>query len=275
MYIKSPLNYTGGKHKVLNQFLPYIPKTNRFVDVFAGGFNVGINSNSKIVICNDIYKQVVEIIEYFHNNSKEQTIYEIENNIIKFNLEAKNQESYIKCRDFYNNGNQSPILLFTLICFSFNHMLRFNKKGKYNVPVGQRCFNNNIKNNLINFINSLQNNEQEFLFCSCDFNRLNYIRGDFVFCDPPYLLSSAFYNINWSVEDEKKLYILLNELNDFGIKFGLTNMLRYKNNENELLSNFMKKYNVLEINNDFSNCIYTKNINSNKNEITKEVYVYN
>ena len=46
-YIKSPLNYTGGKYKLLNSLFDIFPNNiNTFVDLFAGGFNVGINVNA-------------------------------------------------------------------------------------------------------------------------------------------------------------------------------------------------------------------------------------
>ena len=36
-YVKSPLNYTGGKHKLLPQILPLFPEEiNTFVDLFTG-----------------------------------------------------------------------------------------------------------------------------------------------------------------------------------------------------------------------------------------------
>ena len=42
--IQSPLNYTGGKYKLLPQILPLFPKEiDCFVDLFCGGCNVGIN----------------------------------------------------------------------------------------------------------------------------------------------------------------------------------------------------------------------------------------
>jgi DNA adenine methylase len=42
--IKSPLNYIGGKAKILDQILPLFPKSiDNFVDLFAGGCNVGVN----------------------------------------------------------------------------------------------------------------------------------------------------------------------------------------------------------------------------------------
>ena len=44
--IQSPLNYTGGKYKLLPQILPLFPKEiDCFVDLFCGGCNVGINRN--------------------------------------------------------------------------------------------------------------------------------------------------------------------------------------------------------------------------------------
>ena len=43
-YIKSPMNYTGGKYKILEHIIPSFPaEMNNFVDLFAGGLNVGIN----------------------------------------------------------------------------------------------------------------------------------------------------------------------------------------------------------------------------------------
>lgn len=36
-YIKSPLNYVGGKYKLLNEIIPLFPENiNTFVDLFGG-----------------------------------------------------------------------------------------------------------------------------------------------------------------------------------------------------------------------------------------------
>ena len=46
--IASPLNYTGGKYKLLPQLLPLFPnEVNTFVDLFCGGCNVAVNANAK------------------------------------------------------------------------------------------------------------------------------------------------------------------------------------------------------------------------------------
>ena len=50
-YIKSPLNYTGGKHKLLPQILPLFPtEINTFVDLFTGGGNIAVNVNANKII---------------------------------------------------------------------------------------------------------------------------------------------------------------------------------------------------------------------------------
>lgn len=60
--VKSPLNYVGGKFKLLPQILPYFPNDiDTFYDVFAGGFNVGINIKAKKIICNDLEPAVISL----------------------------------------------------------------------------------------------------------------------------------------------------------------------------------------------------------------------
>ena len=53
--VKSPLNYTGGKFKLLPQILPLLPNDiDTFIDLFGGGLNVGVNVKANKIIYNDI-----------------------------------------------------------------------------------------------------------------------------------------------------------------------------------------------------------------------------
>ena len=46
-FIKSPLNYTGNKYRILNQIIKYFPKNQySLLDLFCGGATVGINANA-------------------------------------------------------------------------------------------------------------------------------------------------------------------------------------------------------------------------------------
>ena len=48
--IKSPMNYIGGKYKLLTQILSLFPsKINKFYDVFGGGANLSLNVDSEYV----------------------------------------------------------------------------------------------------------------------------------------------------------------------------------------------------------------------------------
>ena len=63
--IQSPMNYTGGKYKLLPQILPHFPKEiETFVDLFCGGCNVGINVKAK----KHIYNDADEHLLYLYNN---------------------------------------------------------------------------------------------------------------------------------------------------------------------------------------------------------------
>lgn len=65
--IQSPLNYTGGKYKLLPQILPLFPKDiDVFVDLFCGGCNVGINVDCNWVIYNDLNENLLYLYNTFN-----------------------------------------------------------------------------------------------------------------------------------------------------------------------------------------------------------------
>ena len=149
--IKSPLNYTGGKYKLLPQLLPIIlprPHTNEintFVDLFTGGGNVVANINAKKRIANDINGSVIDIFKTFQTKALDDILKEIYSKIEEYNLTIDNQESYNVFRNMYNKSTEKdPIDLFVLICYSFNHQIRFNSKGEYNMPFGKNRSQFNI-----------------------------------------------------------------------------------------------------------------------------------
>lgn len=61
-YIKSPINYAGGKYRLLKKIIPMFPQNiNTFVDLFGGAFNVGINIEANKIIYNDIIHYLSDI----------------------------------------------------------------------------------------------------------------------------------------------------------------------------------------------------------------------
>ena len=181
--IKSPLNYVGGKYKLLPQILPLFPDNiDMFIDLFGGGFNVGINVKANKIIYNDLCWQVVELLSTMKLTSLEDQLNIIKLYIDKYNLSKENQEGFLKLRSHYNK-NHLPILLYTLICYSFNNQIRFNSKGEYNIPFGKREYNKSLQNKLKLFVNELHK-KNIYLF-SKDFRELkiNFLKeNDFIYC---------------------------------------------------------------------------------------------
>lgn len=64
-HIKSPLNYTGNKFRILDQIQPYFPKKiDVMVDLFCGGATVGLNTECNKVIFIDNEPRIIWLLKY-------------------------------------------------------------------------------------------------------------------------------------------------------------------------------------------------------------------
>ena len=293
--IQSPLNYTGGKYKLLPQILPLFPKEiDCFVDLFCGGCNVGINIDSKRVIYNDVDEHLFYLFNTFKNLDKDVTFELIFKIISDYDLSlvcehgydyyhcesgkgvgSFNKERFLKLRDDFNHHKQEDyyyyLMLYVLIIYAFNNQIRFNAKGEYNLPVGKRDFNKKMQTKLSAFIDRLHNQNCCF---SCksftEFDVSALTERDFVYVDPPYLITCATYNEQdgWNEEHEKELLHFLDELNSKGIRFALSNVLRSKGKENTILIEWLsnKKYKTHHLDYGYSNSNYQTKDKQTKSE---------
>jgi DNA adenine methylase len=265
---KSPLNYIGGKSKLLPQLLQLFPaEIDNFVDLFCGGCNVGINSSANKIHFNDNLVYLIEMYKAFQEKNLDETLWHIENRINSFELSLTNEIGYKNLRNEYNT-QKNPLDLFVLVAFSFNHQIRFNNNHEFNNPFGRErsSFNPTMKQNLENFIIKLK--ENDIIFSSKDFEDFeldNLGDEDFVYADPPYLITCGTYNDGkrgfkgWSEKEEKSLLKKLDNLDKQGIKFALSNVLEHKGKENEILKTWVASnpsYNVNYLNFNYSNSNY-------------------
>lgn len=291
-YLKSPLNYTGGKHKLLEQIAPLFPTSiDTFVDLFAGGCNVAVNVDAKKIIANDIDENIINLYKFFKENDFEFIVSEIEKYIESFGLSNTskygyekyktnssvgvgkyNKKAYEKLRAEYNK-NPNELMFYTTLVFAFNNQIRFNSKGEFNTPVNKRDFNKNMKKNLEYFVHRL--NELNISFSSLDFKDIKVSKDSFVYIDPPYLATLAVYNENggWNETKEQELLGYMDALDAMGIRFALSNVFENKGNKNTLLLEWSKKYNVHNLEYTYHNCNYqAKNKDSDS---THEVLITN
>lgn len=280
LHVKSPLNYTGGKSKLLPQILPLFPnKIGLFIDLFCGGCNVGANVNAEQVIYNDQMGQIIDLYQKWVSDGIEETIEYIESQIKKFKLDKQNQEGFLALRQQYNQYKDIRDL-FILVAFSFNHQIRFNSKGEYNMPFGKDRseFNKRMKDNLIKFVEQIKKQNAKFLkqsFETLDPDTLP--KDSFIYADPPYLITVASYNENggWNEQMEYKLLEYLDKCTSRGIKFALSNVLEMNGKSNDILKKWVIKrgYKVHHLNYTYGNCNYHKT-DKTKNQ-TDEVLITN
>lgn len=270
IYIKSPLNYVGGKFKLLPQILPLFPKQiNTFIDLFGGGFNVGINVEANKIIYNDIIIQITELYSFLANNLSDKCLKDIDTYIEIYQLNKHNKEGFVKLRKYYNEIEKTPIAFYVLVCHAFNNQIRFNKDSKYNMPFGKdrSSFNPILRQKFINFVNELHIKNIEFYSKDFrDFDLELFTYKDFFYLDPPYFNSTASYNESgaWNEKDEKDLLTFLNQLNNKNIKFALSNNFAYNN---PILKQWImvNDFNMHYLNADYNNCNYQKKDKSKKN----------
>ena len=71
--------------------------------------------------------------------------------------------------------------------------------------------------------------------------------NDFIYLDPPYLITSSEYNKLWNEKDEKELLQLLDGLNERNIRFAVSNVTHYKDRQNDIFIKWSQKYNTHSI----------------------------
>ena len=278
--------------------MPYFPsQINTYVEPFVGGGSVFLNVNAQKLVLNDIDKNMIQLHNYLCTCSSCPEIFfeQIKNRIYNLGLSRSfiedivphnlrieypktyyakfNKESYNRLRNDYNKNKENILDLYLLLIYGFNRILRFNSKGDFNLPVGNVDFNKNVVNALETYFNNVCSISVHFFnFDYKEFlNLLTYKDNDFIYLDPPYLITFSEYNRLWNEDKERELLELLDELSHNKVKWAISNFIAdyNKGTHNEIFDDWMQKYNVHEINS------YYISFNNNKVRPTREVLVTN
>lgn len=258
--------YTGNKQKLLPELFKLFPDRNsymRFIDCFCGGLSVSLNV-PKPVLSNDYDRTLIDMYKRLQMLPDLSPVREL---IKQHGLGKNEKEAYLAFRDAYNK-NKDPLWLYVLILHSFSNVNRTNDKGDFNANFGCRTLNDSTVKRFEHFKNNVRGIE----FSSASFKDLDICLNDFVYCDPPYLITDAVYNKFWNEEREHELYDFLDNLNSDGIKFGLSNVTHHAGKQNDILIEWMQKYNVHNLDKKYLLGQHTDSYEQNK---TQEVYVCN
>lgn len=293
--LKSPLFYVGDKHKILEQILIYFPnKIERFIEPFTGGGSVFLNIKATEYLLNDIDSYLIKLHNFLIQESynSESFFIKLDKILVDYNLSRSYREDIVpealkkeSKKTYYarfnkagylalrNNFNQTRSLLelYVLLIYGFNRFLRFNLNDKFNLPVGNIDLNQkviNCLNSYFNFVshNKIKTTNQDFREFLLD---IEFKKNDFIYFDPPYLISSSEYNKLWNLTHEKDLLCKLDVLSKKNIKWAISNVTEHKGRINALFSNWMQQYNVYQITSNYIS------YHDNTKKKTKEVLVTN
>ena len=94
-----------------------------------------------------------------------------------------------------------PYFSITKSCLKSVSFKPINSKGLFNIPVGNVDFNSNVTTALENYIDFVTTHKVSFQ--SADFKSVlsnkEITKNDFVYLDPPYLITGSEYNKIWQL----------------------------------------------------------------------------
>lgn len=306
--MKTPLNYTGNKSRLISQFANHFPSDiGTFVDLFCGGATVGLSFNAKKVIFIDNNPNVINLLKHLSKYSFDAILPRLEVLIRKYRLsysakfgykkyrtgipktdnnglKAYNTLGYYKLRSDYNflknkTSKKALDILYLLVVYAFNNDMRFNRSNEFNLPVGKTDLNKNNINKLKNYINKVKQINSVFICGDFREKKIQEIlmNADFIYADPPYLLGDAVYNetSNWTEKTEQELINLLETLHKNKKRFALSNVLHKTDEANMPLTNWLFQrmdLHIFDINYHYRSASYNK-INRDAKE--REVLITN
>ena len=174
------IKWSGGKKDELKEIQPFIPKSySIYLEPFVGGGAVFFHLNSDRSVINDVHTELIDFYQSIKNGKS--------NEIYTFMKEHLNdEETYYKVRrdnvsDILDNAKRFYYLRKTC----YRGMMRYNKKGEFNIPFGRyKTYNyeelHNVEYEDILKRTEIYNKDFEYIF-----EMYNSV-DNFMFLDPPY-----------------------------------------------------------------------------------------
>lgn len=294
---RSPFFYVGDKFKLVPQLKENFPNDiDCFIEPFCGGGSVFLNTNANRYLLNDIDPYMIKLHQFLISSSPQPQKFwnELRFNIEKYDLSATfigrdipkeyrkefvktyfakyNKAAYMNMRHDFNADKDNMMLLYMLLIYGFNRMLRFNSKGDFNLPVGNVDFNKNVAEALNSYFEYVTDKDIELF--NMDFQdfmeKVQPTPNDLVYLDPPYLITFSEYNKLWNEDSEIRLIDYLDELDSRGVRFAVSNVVLHRNRQNDTFSAWAQKYNIVKIQSNYIS--YHDNTEKDSREILVKNY---
>jgi DNA adenine methylase Dam len=269
------LNYQGGKGSLYKELSLSFPKgINTLVEPFVGSGVISVNTDADKYVLNDFNTGLYKIWEWLLNTPKPEIFRQINNTVDEFGLARDDEEAFNSFKRLtYKRDGQTGLNYYLCASMSFTNLFEVDRLGKFVVGFGKRCFNSSMEAKLDAVLTWADLHKCKIKLFNESFERLDYsgLGGDdFVYLDPPYLITPAVYSKYWLSTNEQKLYKLCDELDNNGVKFGLSNVLKSGNKTNKLLDRWKDKYFSY-----YPKISYDNSMRGKKSKGEVEIYVTN
>lgn len=226
-----------------------LPNTN-WIEPFFGTGVVGLNSplgglryvgDSNPHIIN--FYNAVQLGNITSQNMREYLIHE------GALLSAADDNGYAHYREVKNrfNAEHSSFDFIFLSRAGFNGMMRFNRKGEWNIPFCKKP-NRFAQAYVTKICNQIVAVQREISSHPWEFHNQSFIEtinhanaGDLIYCDPPYYGRYVDYYNGWTEDDEEALY---NALANTPAHFILSTWHHNEYRANEMMDRFWNNFNV-------------------------------
>ncbi len=244
-----PLKCQGIKTKLVDWIKDHaiLEKDGTWFEPFMGSGVVGFNVRPERAVFSDVNPHIINFYNAIQNGEITPAIarefLEREGAI----LQKKGEDHYYKVRERFNTKN-SPLDMLFLNRACFNGVMRFNRKGEFNVPFGHKperfakAYITKIANQIKYVSQAVSQYDWQFI-CS-DFKEtvLSASRSDFIYCDPPYAGRHVDYFNSWTENNEQELYELLKATS---AKFILSTWHSNQYRANESIEKYSSDFTIL------------------------------
>ncbi|MFV9013364.1 DNA adenine methylase [Morganella morganii] len=211
---KTILKWAGSKVGILEQLRPYLPKTKRLVEPFAGSCAVMMNTDYEQYLIADVNPDLINLYNTIKNADENLFI----RNAQYMFLDANEKGQYLGARDIFNKNDTSTFVCAILFLYlnrhCFNGLCRYSKKTGFNVPFGDYKSTYFPENEIRTFAAKSQ---QAIIQCLAWQDTLSLVDfGDGVYCDPPYMGANftQYHTDGFTDADNEALAFALKDLND-------------------------------------------------------------
>lgn len=248
--IVPPIKSQGIKTKLVPWIMDLAPKVKgKWIEPFLGTGVVAFNSGYKKAIVADSNPHIINFYKGVQDGSitaaSMRAYLEKEGDI----LSKAGDKGYDHYRFIKGRFNQdfSPYDFIFLSRAGFNGMMRFSKKGFWNIPFCQKpdrfaqAYITKICNQVANVTNVIT---PEWKFYNQPFYDTIPMatKDDIIYCDPPYFGRYVDYYNGWSEGDEERLFQLLSETK---AKFILSTWHHNDYRKNDMIDKFWNRFNVV------------------------------